>query len=88
MHAEILTDTQVEVLRTIAPFARGAGFYLSGGTAVALHLGHRRSLDFDWFAPVDFDPDDLEERLLALLPRPPSRRKRTERCTRSHRASS
>lgn len=67
MHAEILTDTQLEVLRTVAPFARDTGFYLSGGTAVALHLGHRRSLDFDWFAPLDFDPDVLEERLLALL---------------------
>jgi hypothetical protein len=68
MHAEILTDTQVEVLRAVAPFARDAGFYLSGGTAIALHLGHRRSIDFDWFAPLDFDPDALEERLLALLP--------------------
>jgi hypothetical protein len=25
------------------------GFYLAGGTAVALHLGHRRSADLDWF---------------------------------------
>jgi hypothetical protein len=24
-------------------------FYLGGGTALALHLGHRRSVDFDWF---------------------------------------
>jgi hypothetical protein len=26
------------------------GCYLGGGTAVALQLGHRRSVDFDWFA--------------------------------------
>ncbi|MGH7494343.1 MAG: nucleotidyl transferase AbiEii/AbiGii toxin family protein [bacterium] len=25
------------------------GFYLADGTAVALHLGHRRSIDLDWF---------------------------------------
>ena len=25
------------------------GFVLYGGTAVALHLGHRRSVDFDFF---------------------------------------
>lgn len=56
MHVEILTATQVEVLRAIAPFAKQSGFYLSGGTAVALHLGHRRSIDFDWFSPADFDP--------------------------------
>jgi hypothetical protein len=24
-------------------------YYLGGGTAVALHLGHRRSVDLDWF---------------------------------------
>lgn len=24
-------------------------FYLGGGTALAIHLGHRRSVDFDWF---------------------------------------
>ncbi len=25
------------------------GFYLGGGTAIALQLGHRMSVDFDWF---------------------------------------
>jgi hypothetical protein len=39
-------------------------FVLYGGTAVALHLGHRRSLDFDFFSPDPFDP----ARLLATLP--------------------
>jgi hypothetical protein len=29
--------------------------YLAGGTAVALHLGHRLSVDFDFFAPQDID---------------------------------
>ena len=24
-------------------------FSLGGGTALAIHLGHRRSVDFDWF---------------------------------------
>jgi hypothetical protein len=40
MHPEILTPTQLEVLRRVAPIATAEGFYLSGGTAVALHLGH------------------------------------------------
>jgi predicted nucleotidyltransferase component of viral defense system len=30
-------------------------FYLAGGTALALQIGHRRSLDFDFFTPSDFD---------------------------------
>jgi hypothetical protein len=39
---------QRKLLRTLGPLARGRGFYLAGGTAVALHLGHRRSVDLDW----------------------------------------
>lgn len=35
-------------------------FYLAGGTALALQLGHRYSYDFDFFAPVDFDPERIE----------------------------
>ena len=33
-------------LRRLAPVATGLDFYLGGGTAVALHLGHRRSVEF------------------------------------------
>lgn len=32
-----------------------AGFYLAGGTALALQLGHRRSIDFDLFSSDPFD---------------------------------
>jgi hypothetical protein len=34
-------------------------FVLYGGTALALHLGHRQSEDFDFFADRDIDPDAL-----------------------------
>ncbi len=34
-------------------------FTLYGGTAIALYLGHRISVDFDFFGNTDFDPDDL-----------------------------
>lgn len=36
-----------------------AEFTLYGGTAIALHLGHRDSVDFDFFADVEIDPDDI-----------------------------
>ena len=32
-----------------------AGFYLVGGTALALQLGHRNSIDIDLFSQDDFD---------------------------------
>jgi len=59
VHESILTDAQKRVLRAVGPFARRAGFYLAGGTAVALRFGHRRSEDFDWFAPALSRPDAL-----------------------------
>ena len=36
-----------------------AQFVLYGGTALALHLGHRQSEDFDFFADRDIDPSAL-----------------------------
>lgn len=48
-HLEALAPAQKKTLAQIASLATRRGFYLGGGTAVALHLGHRRSLDFDWF---------------------------------------
>ena len=49
MYKEILSDRQIELLPTMAKFRRE--YYLVGGTAIALHLGHRRSIDFDLFKP-------------------------------------
>lgn len=34
-------------------------FVLYGGTAIALHLGHRQSVDFDFFVSHAFDPAQL-----------------------------
>lgn len=34
-------------------------FTLYGGTALALQLGHRQSIDFDFFAQIRFRPDQL-----------------------------
>lgn len=41
--------------------ARGLGFVLYGGTAVALRLGHRISEDFDFFTDRSLDHDALRE---------------------------
>lgn len=49
IHADILTAVQKKALQRLGPFALREDFYLGGGTAVALQLGHRRSVDFDWF---------------------------------------
>jgi hypothetical protein len=64
VHPEILKPRQREVLRSLGPAATTHGFYLGGGTAIALHLGHRRSVDFDWFRqPLLEDPPELAREL-------------------------
>jgi len=47
MHIEILSKEQYELLPWVKQFIRE--FYLVGGTAIALYLGHRKSIDFDLF---------------------------------------
>ncbi len=38
-------------------------FYLSGGTALALQLNHRESIDLDFFTQKDFDPILIQSQL-------------------------
>ncbi len=52
MHREILTEEQSKLLSLAGKFAKDFG--LVGGTAVALHLGHRESIDFDLFSDQEF----------------------------------
>jgi len=47
MHPEIFSNQQDDLLKHLMVFKRK--YYLVGGTAIALHLGHRRSIDFDLF---------------------------------------
>lgn len=52
MHKEILTKQQIQLLPVIKSFVKD--FYLVGGTAIALHIGHRHSIDFDLFTDKSF----------------------------------
>ncbi len=47
MHLNILSQKQIELLPFLKKFKKN--YYLAGGTAIALHLGHRKSIDFDLF---------------------------------------
>ena len=48
-HPHVLGTVQQKVLRQLGPLMATQRLYLGGGTALAIHLGHRRSVDFDWF---------------------------------------
>jgi hypothetical protein len=47
MHLEILNESQQKLLPLLYKFNKQ--FYMVGGTAIALHIGHRLSIDFDLF---------------------------------------
>lgn len=55
---DILPAAQKELWPTLSP-APHLNFVLYGGTAIALHLGHRESLDFDFFRSDPLDKDQV-----------------------------
>lgn len=65
-HPEVLEPATEATIRTLTSASFMRAFYLAGGTGLALRLGHRRSMDLDFFSqqPVD------EEALLRDLQRP------------------
>jgi hypothetical protein len=54
----------LDVLVKAGGWLAGQGFYLAGGTALAIYFGHRRSVDLDWFSAESIsDPMRLAQRL-------------------------
>jgi hypothetical protein len=49
-----LPKKQISVLKSLGVQMSARGFYLAGGTALAIHLSHRISVDLDWFTPNSF----------------------------------
>ena len=54
----ISADAQRD-LATLTPSGILKGFYLAGGTGLALHFGHRESIDLDFFRADSFDQDRM-----------------------------
>jgi hypothetical protein len=67
MFVRVLSPTIHKNLALVAKTSLAAQFYLAGGTAVALHLDHRRSYDLDFFIPEQDFSLDLPCRELAHL---------------------
>jgi predicted nucleotidyltransferase component of viral defense system len=59
MHEITLAKDTKTVLDLISKQSFHTPFYLSGGTALALYLGHRESEDLNFFTESDFDPNKL-----------------------------
>ena len=65
IHTEILSDSQINLLSQLSKVLLDTDYYLAGGTALTLRIGHRLSKDFDWFAARIGDPEELFKRLKA-----------------------
>jgi len=48
-HLDALNKDLQALLREMGPLMSERGLYLGGGTALAIYLGHRVSVDLDWF---------------------------------------
>lgn len=66
MHPESISSEAKRVLAKIAKSDIAKNFYLAGDTALAVQLGHRESLDLDWFSKNSFSNADLKKELSGL----------------------
>lgn len=66
LHLDTLPEKTREafLLCVSNPFFANGGWYLAGGTSLALQVGHRKSVDLDFFTPEQsFDEKKIEETL-------------------------
>ena len=64
MHTEIFNPAQAALLPFLKSYNRS--FYMAGGTAIALHLGHRRSIDFILFTVSNLIKHRIKGKLLQI----------------------
>jgi hypothetical protein len=70
LNPHVLDREKVRIIKLQSELVRDRGFFLAGGTGLALRLGHRLSHDLDWFTPERFTGKDLQRRLEALAEKP------------------
>jgi len=61
LHWSTVTRQQRRLVEVASPYVTRWGGYLAGGTAVALRLGHRRSVDLDYFTRKKIDVASLDD---------------------------
>lgn len=63
LRKEAVRPATLELIKSLQNQAYLDGFYLVGGTALALYYGHRESLDIALFTNETFDTEFLLEKL-------------------------
>ena len=65
-HSEVIEPAMAGTLDELLQTSVLTGFYLAGGTGLALHLGHRRSTDLDFFCAPSFSEEALLQNIQTL----------------------
>jgi hypothetical protein len=68
LHWEVISPEMRQVMAGFSQSEIGGRFYLAGGTALALQLGHRKSFDLDFFSPSEDIPSIHQPLLDQLKP--------------------
>lgn len=66
LRLEALTPEALALAPSLCVALEGTSFVLAGGTGLALQLGHRISVDFDWFCRPEEFPESLRSRLITV----------------------
>ena len=59
LHAETVTPGTLSLIKSVQSKPYAADFLLVGGTALALQMGHRTSIDLDFFSNKQFNVGEL-----------------------------
>jgi hypothetical protein len=63
LHKETVDGNTLELIEKLQSDIMLQDFVLVGGTALSLQIGHRLSIDIDFFSKEEFDPQELLEHL-------------------------
>jgi predicted nucleotidyltransferase component of viral defense system len=64
---KVLTKAAEQVLELLGAEKFFSNFYLAGGTALALQIFHRKSVDLDFFTSKNFNPAKLKQNITSVF---------------------
>lgn len=68
LHRTAVKPATLGLLKKMMAIPALSGFYLAGGTSLALQIGHRGSVDLDLFGNRPFEAPEILEELSGLAP--------------------
>lgn len=66
LHYETIEPATLELLKELQQLPELKDTRLAGGTALALQIGHRKSIDLDLFGTVECDSSELQDALASI----------------------